>query len=660
MAVPHLAAQEFQITAANWSGELRVSTGLDARVANLNARADRGFNSQHLVDAVGAVLSPEAVHIEVQTSQSRTRIAQASRIRATVDGIAAAAERQVLEQPGFIGQELRLDLLEGQTATIEKVVSLYTSRDPAISEPRLAAAEAIEHAGSFGELRHAHAAAWQRLWSRFQLDVGDAHANQVLRLHAFHLLQTLSRHTMELDVGVPARGLHGEGYRGHVFWDEVLVLPLLTYRLPELTEELIGYRYRRLEAARRLAAAHGLRGALFPWQSGSDGREETPTWIFNPRSGRWFPDHSLLQRHVNLAVAYNVWKHFEVTDDVEFLGNYGAELLIETARFFSSLAVFNPARGRYEIRGVMGPDEYHDAYPDALRPGIDNNAYTNVMVVWLLQRALDTLAVLHGYRGELVWALAVDPAEVERWKDITSKMFVPFHEGVISQFEGYEHLVELDWDAYRARYVNIGRLDLILEAEGDTPNRYKLSKQADTLMLFYLLSAEELRELLSGLGYPLTPETILRTVDYYRARTTHGSTLSRVVDAWVLARSDRRRSWSAFTEALAADVADTQGGTTAEGIHLGAMAGTLDIVQRCYTGLEARDGVLWLNPQLPAELGFIDQDVLYRRQWLRLHITDRQIRIGAPPCAARPIRVGVAGRLVEVQSGQTHTVELPG
>jgi trehalose/maltose hydrolase-like predicted phosphorylase len=282
------------------------------------------------------------------------------------------------------------------------------------------------------------------------------------------------------------------------------------------------------------------------------------------------------------------------------------------------------------------------------------------MVVWLLQRAIDTLAVLHGYFDELVSALAVDPAEVERWKDMISKMFVPFHDGVISQFEGYERLIELDWHAYRARHTNIGRLDLILEAEGDTPNRYKLSKQADTLMLFYLLSAEELRELLSGLGYPLTPETILRTVDYYLARTTHGSTLSRIVDAWVLARSDRRRSWSAFTEALAADVADTQGGTTAEGIHLGAMAGTLDIVQRCYTGLEARDGVLWLNPQLPTELGFIDLDVLYRRQWLSLRITDRQVRISAPACTARPIRVGVAGRLVEVQSGQTHTVELPG
>ena len=100
----------------------------------------------------------------------------------------------------------------------------------------------------------AHRAAWQRLWSRFHIDVGDAHANRVLRLHAFHALQTLSRHTMELDVGVPARGLHGEGYRGHVFWDDALVLPLLTYRLPELTRELPRYRYRRLEAARRLAA----------------------------------------------------------------------------------------------------------------------------------------------------------------------------------------------------------------------------------------------------------------------------------------------------------------------------------------------------------------------------------------------------------------------
>jgi alpha,alpha-trehalase len=145
----------------------------------------------------------------------------------------------------------------------------------------------------------------------------------------------------------------------------------------------------------------------------------------------------------------------------------------------------------------MGPDEYHDAYPSAQKPGIDNNAYTNVMVVWLLRRAADALSVLYGYHcNEVLAALTVEPGELERWTDITTKMFVPFHDGVISQFEGYERLAELDWDAYRARYDNIGRLDLILEAEADSPNRYKLTKQADTLMLFYLLSAEELREAL--------------------------------------------------------------------------------------------------------------------------------------------------------------------
>jgi beta-phosphoglucomutase family hydrolase len=660
MALPHLAAQEFMITAANWSGELRVCTGLDARVANLNVRADRSFSSKHLVGSVGGALDSDSVCMQVQTSQSHIHIAQASRVRATVDGIATGADRQLVDQPGFIGQELRLELREGQTATIEKVVSLYTSRDPAISDPAVAAAEEIGRAGSFAEQLPSHAAAWQRLWSRYDFDVGDAHADRVLRLHAFHVLQTLSRHTMELDVGIPARGLHGEGYRGHVFWDEVLVLPLLTYRLPELARELLGYRYRRLEAARRQAADLGYRGALFPWQSGSDGREETPTWIFNPRSQRWLPDNSRLQRHVNLVVAYNAWQYFEVTNDIEFLASYGAELLIEITRFFSSLAVFNAVRGRYEIRGVMGPDEYHDAYPGAVQPGIDNNAYTNVMVVWLMRHAAEALTVLHGYHcDELVAALAVEPAEIERWTDISARMFVPFHDGVISQFEGYERLIELDWNAYRARYPNIGRLDLILEAEGDTPNRYKLSKQADTLMLFYLLSAEELRELLVGMGYPLTPETILRTVDYYLARTSHGSTLSRVVDAWVLARSDRRRSWTAFSDALGADVADTQGGTTAEGIHLGAMAGTLDIVQRCYTGLEARDGVLWLNPKLPPELRFIELDLLYRGQWLSLHMTDRQLRIRAPACSAAPIRVGVAGQLVEVRSGETYAVDFP-
>ena len=150
-------------------------------------------------------------------------------------------------------------------------------------------------------------------------------------------------------------------------------------------------------------------------------------------------------------------------------------------------------------------------------------------------------------------------------------MFVPFHgDGIISQFEGYEDLAELDWEAYRRRYGNIQRLELILEAENDSANRYKLSKQADVLMLFYLFSAEELGALFERLGYPFEYETIPRNVAYYDARSSHGSTLSRVVHAWVLARSDRPRAMRYFAEALQSDVSDIQQGTTAEGVHLGA------------------------------------------------------------------------------------------
>src|SRR5690606_37414228 len=158
-----------------------------------------------------------------------------------------------------------------------------------------------------------------------------------------------------------------------------------------------------------------------------------------------------------------------------------------------------------------------------------------------------------------------------------------------SQFEGYERLEEFDWEGYRAKYGDIQRLDRILEAEGDSVNCYKASKQADVLMLFYLFSSEELESVFTRLGYPFPHESIPRIIDYYVHRTSNGSTLSRIVHSWVLARADRTRSWALLEEALESDIADIQGGTTAEGIHLGAMAGTVDLVQRGHTGLEIHE-----------------------------------------------------------------------
>lgn len=195
----------------------------------------------------------------------------------------------------------------------------------------------------------------------------------------------------ELDVGVPARGLHGEAYRGHVFWDELFVLPYITLHFPEVARALLMYRHRRLPAARDAARLAGQSGAMFPWQSGSSGQEESQALHLNPRSGRWLPDHSHLQRHVGSAIALNVCRYGRATGDTGFLYGPGAELLLEIARFWAGAAVYDAQRGRYRIRGVLGPDEYHYAYPAAGEPGIDDNAYTNVMAAWVIHQGLELL-----------------------------------------------------------------------------------------------------------------------------------------------------------------------------------------------------------------------------------------------------------------------------
>jgi trehalose/maltose hydrolase-like predicted phosphorylase len=293
--------------------------------------------------------------------------------------------------------------------------------------------------------------------------------------------------------------------------------------------------------------------------------------------------------------------------------------------------------------------------------GLRNNAYTNVMTVWLLRRALDVVELLRCRNcGDLPARLGIDAAELKRWSEITSRMYVPFHDhGIISQFDGYDTLEPFDFSRYADRYGNIGRLDLILAAEGDTPNRYQVSKQADVLMLLYLLSAEELRDLLARLGYTWPEDALRRTVDYYYSRTSHGSTLSRVVHAWVHARTDRAQSWNCLTEALAADLHDTQGGTTRAGIHLGAMAGTIDLAERCYLGLETREDALWLNPRLPREVTHLETVVSYRGHRLRIAACHGDLTVSSSPCDAEPVTIRARHHRLTIAGGQSITVPVP-
>jgi alpha,alpha-trehalase len=308
----------------------------------------------------------------------------------------------------------------------------------------------------------------------------------------------------------------------------------------------------------------------------------------------------------------------------------------------------------------MGPDEYHDRYPDAHRPGLDNNAYTNIMAVWVICRALDILEVLSVERKEELFSiLNLGTEEIRHWQDVSRKMRIVFHgNGIISQFEGYHQLEEFDWEGYKEKYGDIQRLDRILELEEDTPNRYKVSKQADVLMLFYLFSSEELKVLFERMGYDFDSDCIPQNIDYYLQRTSDGSTLSKIVHSWVLARSDRPRSWSLFKEALESDVSDIQGGTTPEGIHLGAMAGTVDYLQRGATGIETRDDILWLNPCLPGEVEQIRMRIRYRGHSMDLKINSENIVIETRPSEDESISVGFGEKVYRLAGDEKLEIEL--
>ena len=658
MANSHLAGIEWTVTPDNWSGRVEVISGLDGRMTNHMVARYRELEGRHLNPGSPRTFGPEIIALKVQTRQSNIYIAEAARTRVFRDDSDTPREvaRSLYQMEDYIQQVLALNVEQGNPVRVEKMISLFTSHDNAIAETLVAAGKNVARYPNFAAALTEHESAWTELW-----DIGDIELPReprvqlLLRFHASHVLQVCSRHTARHDAGVPARGLNGEAYRGHVFWDELYVYPYLNFRLPEITRGLLMYRYRRLAEARAAAREAGYSGAMFPWQSGSDGTEETQVVHLNPLSGQWHPDHSHNQRHVNAAIFYNVWQYYQATDDEAFLRGYGAELMLEIARFWASIARYSAERDRYEIHGVMGPDEFHERYPGADEGGLRNNAYTNLMAAWIAATAPRVLDLLpRSRRAALRVRLGLTDDELRTWDEMSRKMFVPFHaDGIPSQFEGYADLEELDWERYRAEHPNIQRLDRILKAAGDDPNRYQLAKQADTVMLFFLFSDDELRQLFERLGYDYDPDLARRTIDYYDRRTSHGSTLSLVTHAAVLGELDPESSWQRFLVALESDVSDVQGGTTKEGIHMGVMSGTLDLLQRGYVGANVRDGVLHFDPKLTDRLDGLSFPMQFRGTSIRVSISGDELTVQTlAENFSRPVRIGIGDEVRELAAGQ--------
>ncbi len=602
MANPHHAAIDYSLTPLNYNGYIRVKSRLYVPEKNEGVERYKQLNQKHLTPVKQGAKNGLS-YVLAKTTQSGIDIAVAAKLEVFYEAKPLATNYRIKEDDGWVNTYLKASVKEGETLRIEKLVSICNSLSTETPKPLDFALEDVKKLKSFGIMHAASIRAWELLWDKADVRItGDRIAQKLLRMHIYHSLVTTSPHNKNIDFGIPARGLHGEAYRGHIFWDELYILPFYCLHFPEIAKSVLMYRYRRLDKAREYAKEHGYQGAMFPWQSGSNGREETQVVHLNPISGEWGDDYSSLQRHISIAVAYNVWNYYNITHDIDFISNYGAELFLDICRFWASKTKLNQETDKYEIDNVMGPDEFHEKFPGSDSGGVKNNAYTNIMVVWLFNRAFDLMQRMNQDKKQKVLEkIGLKEDELQKWhKEIKRMSLSISDEGIIEQFDGYFNLKELDWDAYREKYDNIHRMDRILKAEGKSPDEYKVSKQADTLMTFYNIDEEKVTGIINELGYELPNDYLKRNFDYYLKRCSHGSTLSRVVHAYIASFLGRNElSWQFYFEALKSDYVDIQGGTTAEGIHMGVMTGTVLMAITAFAGLNFHGDKLTLSPNLP-------------------------------------------------------------
>lgn len=628
----HLALLRWHLRPIDWSGEIEIRAAIDCGVANRLVELDRPYESRpRLVDVSKRTPDAGRAVASARFVDPPRRVAVATRL-----AIAGADARPVPIDPerhehASLVTAYRAHLSQAGVQVCKWIAVALSPDDGRAVDRGAVEAQALaglERAPDAEALISDQQRAWSERWDHIALEAAPARVARALRFNAFHLMQTLCRADSgtAAECGLPARGWQ-EMYGGQVFWDELLAVPFLATHFPQIARRLVAYRHRHLDEACRRARRAGLRGAWFPWRDADRGCEETPRWQLNPLSGRWIHDHTEHQLHLHGAIAYCIWQTWLATGDDEFLGGHGGALLVELARFWRDRAHWNPDRGRYELRGVVGPDEFHPAYPGSASPGIDNNAYTNVLAAWSLRRAAELPDVLPAAAwAALSRARGLDADEPSRWKAMADRFFVPFlADGVLAQFDGFERLRPFPSALIEGHPDT--RADWLLEAHGESVQAYQVIKQPDVVMLPYLFPGDELAAELRALGYHADTHGLRTTVDHYLARTTHDSGLSAAICAGALASIDPSASWRFYERALAADLrADAH---TREGLHLGSMAGTLDVLQRHYLGVRpVRDG-LRIDPRVPRELERTALVLQFRGATLQVRLQDDEVVVRA-------------------------------
>lgn len=517
----------------------------------------------------------------------------------------------------------------GQVVDFQRIVAV-TRAGVGEAEPAAEAIATLERARRRGSrtLIAEHEAAWAERWRRSDLRIeGDPDAEKALRFALYHLNSAANPSDDRVSVG--ARALTGDDYLGHVFWDtEIFLLPFYSLTWPEAARALLTYRHRTLGAARAKAARMGWRGALYAWESADTGDEVTPTQLVGP-------DRKVIdiltgsqEQHISADVAYAVWQYWLATADETFLLALGAEILLETGRFWASRAQLEPD-GHRHIRGVIGPDEYHLS--------VDDNAFTNGMARWNIARAMEVAVLLRSRWPERWRALSteigLDDAELLQWSIAADQLVTGLdpRTGLFEQFEGYFALEEIDLAAYAGRSVP---MDVVLGRERTA--RSQVIKQADVVALLALLPGDF--PALSGVD----------NFYFYGARCGHGSSLSRAMHGLVAARlGDTELALRHFRLTAATDLTDTHV-ALAGGVHIAAQGGLWMTAVFGFAGVRLCDNCLAMDPHLPKDWDSLTFPIQWRGRQLRIAITqaDRQLVVSLESGPALTLRI----------NGQMHAI----
>ena len=441
--------------------------------------------------------------------------------------------------------------------------------------------EALRQAESRGlrALQRDHSNAWDERWRASDVVVdGDPAAQLSLRFALYHLISSGDPHSDLASIG--ARGLTGPGYNGHVFWDtDVFMLPFFLHTQPEVARRLIGYRLRALPAARARARKLGYRGALYAWESADDGEDCTPQVVIG-LDGTIVPVLTgLEEHHISADVAWAAWRYWEATRDQDFLVDTAAEIILETARFWASRAR-RGRDGRHHIAPVIGPDEYHES--------VRNNAFTNLLARWNLERGLDVAGMLAGLGGNAWRALAdrldLRPNELQRWRAVADGIVNRFNPDTLlyEQFDGYFRLEDIVATEVAPRPF---AADVVLGRE--RVHRSQVIKQADVVMLMHVL------------GDVFPRDVVVANYRYYEPRTSHGSSLSPAVHAVVAARAGLAEEALSYFRMTASIDLDDRMGNAAQGIHMAAAAGLWQAAVFGFGGVRPEGDCLRIDPHLP-------------------------------------------------------------